>query len=829
MSSIVQDLRYGFRALLKTPGVTAAAILSLALGIGANTSIFSVVNAVLLRPLPFKDPQQLVIVDWTERSQNGEVHAIPVWSYPKFTALRERSRTFQHVAGYCRLKLPLTEAGNPEKIDLEVVSASYLPALGVNAFRGRLFTPEEDSAPGAHPVALVSHALWQRRFGSDPKLVGRNLSISNVPLTVVGILPPDFRGLSGTAEVWTPMMMAPDVMRFPGRLKQAGAHWLQVVARLKPEISFEQARSEAQIAGAQAVKAVAGSSAIPDWGVRITRLNEANIDPTLRTSLLILLAAVGFVLLIACANIANLLLARAAARESEIAIRLALGAGRGRLGRQLLTESLMLACLGGLVGLLLALWGIDTVSAFKPGNPLVFGSRQIEVPGFNPIRLDLSVLGFNVAISVATGILFGLLPAFRASRLDLSQSLRHSASGCVQGFRRMWRLSARTLLVTGEIAVAFMLLLGAGLMIRSFVNLRWQHLGFEPDHLLTLNIELPMDLSQTARTAFYGQLLARVSALPGVQSAALASVTPLMDPVDNSEMRTVEPSAARGVQTHQVAVHAASAELFRTLGVPLRKGRLLTDRDGANAPPVAVINQTAARRFWPGEDPIGKRMSLGVWEQKHPPVEVVGVVGDVKYGKIDEAVSPDVYMYYRQYQYCGYLILRTAAAPALIVPAIRREVLALDSRVPIHDVMTMEQRIAVSTTRTRFSAVLLGIFAAIALALSIVGVYGVMSYAVVRRRREIGIRIALGARNRDVLRSVMADACSLTLAGLGIGAAAAIAITRVLSSQLYGVSATDPVTLVAVAVLLAGTALTASYLPASRAMKLNPLDALRHE
>ena len=820
MSSIVQDLRCGFRALVKTPGVTAAAILSLAIGVGANTSIFSVVNAVLLRPLPFQDPQQLVAVNWAERSQGGETQAIPVWSYPKFTALRERSRTFQQVAGYCRLSLPLTEAGNPEKVDVEIVSASYLPALRVDAFRGRGFMPEEDSTPGAHPVALVSYALWQRRFGSDPKLIGRNLSISNVPLTIVGILPPGFRGLSGTAEVWTPMMMAPDVMRFPDRLKQAGTHWLQVVARIKPEFTFEQARAEARIAGDAAAR---------DWAVRIERLSDANIDRSLRTSLLILLAAVGFVLLIACANIANLLLAKAAAREKEIAIRLALGAGRGRLMRQLLIESLVLACLGGFAGLLLALWGIDTLSAFKPGNPLVFGSRQIEVPGFNPIRLDWSVLGFNLFISLATGILFGLLPAFRASRPDLCQALKEGVSGWVQGFRRRERLSPGTLLVMGEIAIAFMLLTGAGLMIRSFANLRWQRLGFEPENLLTLNVELPMALSPTARAAFYGQLLARASALPGVQSAGLASVTPLMDPVDNTVMRTVAPSGARGTQTYGISVHGASTGLFRTLGVPLLKGRLLADSDAANAPPVAVINETAARSFWPGEDPVGKRMSVDLWDEKHPPVEVVGVVGDVKYGKIDEAVSPAIYMSYRQYTWCGYLILRTAAAPASLAPAIRREVLALDRKVPINDVMTMEQRIAASTTRTRFSAVLLSIFGAMALALSVVGVYGVMSYAVARRGREIGIRVALGARERDVLRSVMTGAFSLTLTGLGIGAAAALAITRVLSAQLYGISATDPATLGAVATLLAGTALTASYVPARRAMKVSALDALRHE
>jgi len=827
MSNIVQNLRYGFRALLRTPGLSAAAILSLALGIGANTSIFSVVNAVLLRPLPFKDPQRIVVVNWTERSQNGEVQAIRVWSYPRFTDLRERSRTFQQVAGYCNLRLALTEAGNPEKVDLELVSASYLPALRVNAFRGRVFLPEEDATPGTHPVALVSHALWQRRFGSDPKTIGRTLSVNNVPLTIVGILPPGFKGLSGTAEVWTPMMMAPDVMRFPGRLKQAGAHWLQVVARLKPGISFEQARAEAQIS--RPAKAAAASSATPDWGVQIARLSEANIDPSLRTSLLILLAAVGFVLLIACANIANLLLAKAAAREKEIAIRLALGAGRGRLIRQLLTESLLLACLGGLVGLLLALWGIDTVSVFKPGNPLVFGSRQIEVPGFNPIQLDASVLAFNLVVSLATGILFGLLPAFRASRPDLSQSLKAGAFDLAQGFRRLRRFNPRTLLVTCEVALAFMLLIGAGLMIRSFANLRWQRLGFEPENLLTVGVELPMDSSPTARTAFYGQLLARASALPGVRSAALASVTPLMDPVDNTEMRTVEPSGARHPETHGVSVHAASPELFRTLGTPLLRGRLLTDRDVSNAPPVAVINETAARSFWPGEDPIGKRMSVGVWDEKHPPVEVVGVVGDVKYGQIDEAISPAMYMSYQQYYWCGYLILRTAAAPALLVPAIRREVLALDRKVPINDVLTMEQRITASTARTRFSAVLLGVFAAMALALAVVGVYGVMSYAVARRRREIGIRVALGAGERDVLRSVMAGALGLTFAGLGIGGAAALAITRVLSAQLYGVSATDPATLMAVAVLLAGTALTASYVPARRAMKLNPLDALRQE
>ncbi len=806
--------------MAKAKAFTAAAVLSLAIAIGANTSVFSVINAVLLRPLPFNDPDRLVMVNWTDGQS-----AIPFWSYPAFRVMRERSAAFEDIAGYCPFNLALTEAGNPEKIDLEFVSASFFRVLGIKPLLGRAFADVEDRTPDTHPVALVSHALWQRKFGADPRLVGRTISVNRVSLTVVGVMPESFRGLSGVADLWTPMMMTPAVMKFPRRLEMTGAFWLQAFARLKPGLTVAQARDQSLPAAALAGE-TAGARGAKPWGIQLVKMSEANVDPLLRTSLLVLFGAVVFVLLIACANVANLMMARAAAREKEIAIRLALGAARHRLVRQLLTEGLMLAAMGGIGGLLLSLWGIDTLSAFKPGNAITVAGHRMEVPGFHPVRLDIAVLAFNFAVSALTGLLFGLFPAFRFSRPELNDALKQASLARGDSSRGRRGVCPRELLVSVQVALALILLIGAGLAARSFANVRGQRLGFEPDRLLALGVDLPFDYGEDARKAFYSRLAARVQAMPGVECADTASVAPLMEPTDTTTVKTAgNPQAP----ARDMAVVAGGPALFRTLRMPVRRGRGFTARDRGGAPWVAVLNETAAGRLFGGEDPLGKRISVALFDPSHPAFEVVGVVADVKYGPLESAAAPTVYLSGLQYPSAGMLLIRTRIDPHGVAPAVRRAVAELDPQIPVYDVKTMEARLSDASARFRFSACLLGAFAVVALVLAAIGVYGVMAYSVERRVREIGIRVALGAGKRDIGVLVARDALRLTVFGLAAGLAGSLGLTRLLQGQLFGIDATDPATFAGISCTLAAAALLAACVPARKALRVEPLAAVRYE
>ena len=828
MNALLQDLRYAIRVMLKSPGFTAVAIISLALGIGANTSIFSVVNALLLKPLPYKNPEQLAQV-FREYEQTGKgVERSEIWSYPKFSALRDNNDTFAQIAAVSSQNFPVTDSDNPERLSTEIVSASYFPMLGVEAAVGRTFTPEEDQTPGAHPVAVIGHGIWQRRFGSDPNVIGRTIALNKVPLTIVGVLPEGFKGQKGTAEVWVPMMMAPQ-LTFPRRLATAFAHWTEVIGRLKPEVNLAQARSEMEIAAAKVAEALpipaqlAGK--LPFESIRLTSLKEAKLDPAIGKSFLVLFGAVGFVLLIACVNIANLLLGRSVSRQKELAIRMALGAGRRRLVRQLLTESMLLGFAGGIVGLLVALWGVEVLSTFKPAVQSQNGT-YLGVLDFGKASIDAQVLGFNILLSIITGLIFGLLPALQASRADVSDALKEGSIHFRGRSRTRVRLSPRNVLAVTEIALALVLLIGAGLMIRSFARLQSLQIGFSPDHVMTMRVELPK-YKPEAEVAFDQQLLSRIGALPGVEAATVASGTPLSN---NSAGTVMRIKGQPDGDDMSVGLHSIGPDYFKTLRVPFLRGRAFDERDRVGAKLVAIVNESAARKFWPNEDPIGKEIWVGAgWEQDQYG-EIVGVVGDVKYGKVEEAFKPQVYLPYTQpTEPASFVMVRTTNDPTQIVAAVRSEILALDSNVPIFDIRTMEERSADATSRTRFSALLLGIFSTLALVLAAIGIYGVMSYSVSGRTREIGVRMALGAQPRNVLALVMRDGIVVTVAGIALGVALALAATKVLGSQLYGVGTTDTPTFVAVSFLFAVVALAASYIPARRAMKLDPMVALRYE
>lgn len=827
MDSFAQDIRYALRAMFKSPSFTLVAIASLALGIGANTSIFSIVNELLLKPLPYKNSAGLAQV-FLETDQPGKgLTTSELWSYPKFEALRDNNDSFEQVAVVSEQNFPVTDSDNPERLRVEMVSAIYFSLLGIDAAIGRTFLQDEDRKPGESPVVIIGHGLWQRRFGSDPGVIGKTMSLNKVPLTVVGVLPPGFKGQKGTAEVWVPVMMAPQLI-FPRRLAQRFANWTEVIARLKPGISMAEAQTEMQIVSSKVREAIpvppelAGKLA--DESIKLTSLKEAKIDPAIGKSVLILFGAVGFVLLIACANIANLLLGRSAARRKEIAVRMALGASRGRLVRQLLTESVILALLGGVAGLIVALWGVEFLSAFKPAAKTQ-QSSYLGALDFSKANINAQVLAFNFLLSVVTGIIFGLVPALQGSRADVNDALKEGLGGMRERRGAFGMLGPRNALVVTEIALTLVLLIGAGLMIRSFARLQALEIGFSPDHVMSMRIELPK-YKPAAEAAFNQQLLDRIGALPGVEAASVASSTPLSS---NSAGTVLRIKGRPEDEQTPVGLHSIGPDYFKTLRVPLVKGRTFNDQDRGEKL-VAIIDEKAAKDIFPDEDPIGKQIWVGVGWERDQFGEIVGIVGNVKYANVEAAFRPQVYLPYTQpTEPASFVLARTTSDPAQITSAIRREILALDNSVPIFDIRTLDDRSADATSRTRFSAVLLGVFSALALVLAAVGIYGVMSYAVSGRTREIGVRMALGANPGNVLALVMRDGIAVTIAGLALGLIGSYGATRVLGSQLYGVETTDTVTFIAVSAILAGVALLASYIPARRAMTIDPMVALRNE
>jgi len=808
MQSLLQDLRYAFRLLAKSPAFTAIAILTLALGIGANTAIFSVVNAVLLRPLAFRNPARLVIV--AEKSPFPTIST----SYENYVDWRDQSRSFESMEATRGTGMSLTGAGEPELLLARMATAGLFPLLGVEAHMGRTFLPEEDRAGGA-PVALLSYGLWQRRFGGSREIIGKAVTLSSQPYTVVGVLPAGFQILQ-PADVFVPFKpwaaTLPDDRNWhPGII---------AVARLKPGVPREQARAE-MIGITKRLE-----QQYPDFNTGtsadVVGLQEQMVQ-NVRPALILLLGAVSLVLLIACVNVANLLLARAASRGKEVAIRTAMGAGRARVVRQLLTESVLLSLGGGLLGLFLAWASLGPLLKISAGS----------VPQVIPIELDRSVLFFTFLISLVTGLVFGIVPALRTAGLDLRGTLNENSRGSTSGpgHHRL-----RGVLVASEMALAVLLLVGSGLLLRSFSRLQDVPPGFQSDHLLVADIPL----SQTAyakpeqRYQFFDRLVERAKVLPGVRSAGAASFLPVSGGgsiihfnIAGHPPKTPHDYVAAGYRT-------VTPNYLETLGVPLLQGRLLTPADNEKTPAVAVINASMAKTHFAGENPLGKRIQLGTAPDKDvPTMEIVGVVGDVRPGL---GVDPQTEMYlpYRQADlvlpvFQLSLVLRTAASPQLQTSALRSALAEIDPNQPLVNVRTMEDNIATTVAQPRFRTWLIGIFAAVALVLAAVGVYGVMSYTVTQRTSEIGIRVTLGAQPEDVFKIVVGEGLRLALAGVGVGIVAALAMTRVLQSFLYGVSAYDPPTFFAVALLLTIVAVAASFFPARRATLVDPMVALRYE
>jgi putative ABC transport system permease protein len=809
LDTLWQDLRYGGQTLLKKPGFTAAATLTLALGIGANTSIFSVVDAVLLKPLPYREPDRLVSL--SERPPKGGANSI---SAANFLDWRNQNHSFERVAAFDEVSLNLTGVDRPEEIQGVSVSAEYFNLLGVGAAIGRTFLPEEELR-GGDGVVILSHRVWRGRFGADPGWVGRTITLNGEARQVVGVLPPDSDFDRSKAEMWIPLSFRPD---------QASRdfHFLSAIARLKPGVTLAQARADMD--GIAAGIEARFPKSNRGWGVVIAPMRDRVIGPDARRMVLTLLCAVGFILLVACANVANLTRARGAGRQKEVAIRAAIGAGRPRLIRQFLTESVLLSATGGAVGLLLGLWLI----ALFNSSP-----NWLSLPTVNRVALDHRALLFTLGVSLLTGMVFGAAPAWQAASPDLNETLKEGGRGAGSGRSRL-----RSLLVVSEVALALVLLIGAGLLIRSLWSLLQVKPGFSPDHVLTMRISLPgKKYSEASQIrAFFQEAQTRVQSAPGVQEAGLVQGLPLLGWNFGMpfaiEGRRVQDTADRPPTHFQMI----SPSYFSVMGIPILKGRNLTEQDRPGSPPVALINQTLARRYFADQEPIGKRLLIETIipgrREFGPPTawEIVGVIGDVKVSGLDAGGSSEVYVPFSQSPLSGsYLVARTKDDPAKLVNVIQQEIHAVDKDQPMTEVRSMGQVMAETFAGRRSSVGLVGAFAAIALALAAVGIYGVISYTVAQRSREIGLRMALGANSGEVFRLAVKQALALTLVGVAIGLAGALALTRVMQGLLFGVSPTDPVTFGLIPFLITGVALAASYLPARRAASVDPLVALRAE
>jgi putative ABC transport system permease protein len=811
MESMLQDLRFGFRMLARKPAFTIVAALTLALGIGANTAIFSVVNTALLRPLPYKAADQLMIV-WEDGSKYGFPKDTPAPA--NFIDWRDQNTVFESMAAIADNTFNLTGAGEPEKIEGQRVSASFFPLLGAEPLLGRFFLPEEDQ-PAAARVVIISYGLWQRRFASDPDIAGKPLTLNDQSYTVVGVTQKDFRSPDPYQVAQEENALYVPIAFDSNEASNRGGHYLIVYARAKPGVSVNQAQAEMDTIAARLQQQYPETNM--SIGATVVSLREQLVGD-IRPALLILLGAVGFVLLIACANVANLLLARAVARQKEIAIRAALGATRRRLVGQMLTESLLLSALGGAAGLLLAWFGLRLLSALLPPN----------LSQASGVAIDATALGFTFLISLLTGAFFGLAPALQSSKPDLNETLKEGGKGSSSGGRS--RL--RNLLVVSEVALALVLLIGAGLLINSFLRLRNVDPGFNPNNLLTMKVVLPRSkyADDAKRIAFYDELLQRVESLPGVESAGLITNLPLIFHGNNAGV-TIEGRPEPPPDEIPIAiVRAISPSYFRAMGIPLRSGREFNRQDAPDAPGAIIVSETAARVFWPGEDPIGKRLKMGSFNSDDPWLSVVGVAKDVRQFELDIEPKPQVYFPYTQSGYFAPdLMARVAGNPLSLAAAVRSEVWAIDKDQPVSNISTMDLIMAESLARERFNVVLLAIFGAVAMALAAIGIYGVMSYAVTQRTREIGIRMALGASSGEVLKLVVGQGAKLVSAGVAIGIVSAFALTRLMESLLFSVSATDPATFAIISAALAAVALIASYIPARRATKVDPMVALRYE
>ena len=826
LETFLQDLRFGLRMLRKNPGFSLIAALSLALGIGANTAIFSLLDALLLKPLPIKQPEQLVIVATESSSQSGL--GVPSFSYPFFRELRDKNAVFSGMFAHDVAPMSMSGGGQTERVLGELVSGNFFSVLGVSARLGRVFSEADDQAPGAHPVAVISYNFWQRRFGADPQIVGQMISLNGYPFTVVGVAAQGFHGVEvGVApDVRIPILMDGQVRPSPGPpiFERRGTTWLRVMARLKPDISVAQAQAATdtvfQIFRAPDISKIKGDS--PDariWKSIRIQLNSAktgasSLSRQFAQPLIVLMCLVGVVLLIACLNVANLLLARATLRQKEIAVRLALGAGRLRLARQLLTEGFLLSALGGALGLIFARWGTAMLLGFLP---------QGRIPTVLEIKPDLRMLSFTLGVTLLTGLLFSLAPALQATRPNLIPALKHET--VVVGGARRWEL--RRLLVILQVALSLVLLIGAGLFARSLRNLRAVDDGYNADQIITLALDPAQSGYKLEQLrSFYSQLSEGVATLPGVKTTAYTRNLPMSGNYSRFGIE-VEGYQPRPGEEMAVLLNQVGPQFFATFGTPLLRGREFNAQDTPESPKVVIVNDCLARYFFGAENPLGRRITL----ENYKDLEIVGVVADAKYRNLKEAAPQTAYIPFSQYSALiqRTLCVRAAGNASALVAAIRGEVRSLDPNLPVFNVKTFAEQINESVSRERLVALLSSFLGLFALLLAALGLYGVMAYAVACRTREIGIRMALGARAGNALWLVLRETLLLALIGIALGLPAALISTRLTKELLFGLSPNDPLTIALATLVMIAIAALAGYLPARRAAQVDPLISLRHE
>src|SRR5687767_14215779 len=800
MDTLFRDIRYGLRGLLKRPGFTAIALVALALGIGANTAIFSLVNEVVLRPLPYPEPDRLVWV-WGNFPGGNRASVSP----PDYLDFRSQNKTFEQFAATVSTTAPatLTGGGEPERLNASVVSGNYFQTLGVTPMLGRGFSLDNEKS-GNDQVTILSHELWQKRFGGNPGIVNQRINLDSKSFEVIGVMPKDIT-FPQTADLWVPLNFDRDE-----EMKVRAAHFLRPLGRLKPGVTVAQAQTDTDAIAAQLAQQFPNSN--NGWSLRLEPLRERLIGNS-KTSLFILFGAVGFVLLIACANVANLLLVRATARQKEVALRTALGASRFRIVRQLMTESLLLALIGGVLGALLAAWGIDL---------LVTLTRE-SIPPTATVKIDSTVLGFTFLTSLITGLLFGVVPAFRTAKLNLSDALKEGAKSSEATFRNR----TRSLLVVFESALAVVLLIGAGLLIRSLIALENTNPGFEADNVLTMRVDLSRGKYDTPEksAAFFQDLEQRLNALPGVETVGMINGLPLSGTRNDTQFVVEGRPAVKPGEEFNADFRSVNHNYFQALQIPLLRGRNFTEQDVRDSAKVIVVSEQLVNTVFPNEEALGKRLQMVIDDDQY---EIVGIVGGIRDRAVEFQPYQTIYIPSRSWGWFN-VALRMQGDPMSLVPAIRKEVQAIDPEQPIATLRTMEEWVSRATATPRYRTALLGLFAGLAMILAATGIYGVMSYSVAQRTHEIGVRMALGARHRDVLRLVVSQGMLLVVVGLGIGLVAAFGLTRLMASLLFGVTAKDPLTFAAVAGLLAVVAFIACYIPARRATKVDPLTALRYE
>jgi putative ABC transport system permease protein len=808
MDSLLRDLKFSVRSLLKHPGFTTVVVLTLALGIGANTTIFSTVDALILHPFSFPNQDRLVVV-WEQNRAVGNVRGAVAPG--NFTEWRDQNQVCEQLVAIQQKSFDVSDGSHPERFPGYGVTLGFFEALGVRAAQGRTLLPE-DSEPGREQVVVLKHSFWQQHLGADPGIVGKTINLNRKQFTVVGVMPADFNYPYNGGEMWTPLVFDRDEQ------KERGDHYLRVIGLLKPGISVIQAQSGLQAIAQRAQQQFPVTNSGRDASV-VTLTDDAVRGA--RTGVPILMGAVIFVLLIACANVANLLLVRAASRQRETAVRLALGARRSNLIRQALTESALLGLLGGALGLLISIWAI---AALAHGIPEGFSKF---IPGWGHLGINFTVLAFTFGLSMLAGMVAGLAPVWHSTRTNLNESLKaggRSDSGTSSHNR------LRSVLVISEVALSLVLLIGAGLMVRSFVEMLRADLGIKPENVLALQVSLPKETyeDKSKQLAFYDQLQTRVRSLPGVVKAGAVNIVPFSSGNQSSNFQIVgRPPFTQG-QEPDAQIRVATPEYFEAIGTALRRGRLFNAQDDANAARVILINEAFARRFLPSQEPIGQRLNFGGSEKETQ--EIIGVVADVKNDDLDEAVDPIAYSPYAQNVWLSMnLVVRATQDPTRLASAVRSEVQALDPNLPVSNIKPVRQMIDERISPKRLMTYILGVFALIALLLASVGIYGVMSYAVTQRTREIGVRMALGAQAVDVLKLVIKNGMTMALVGVAIGLAGAYALTRLLANLLFKVTPTDLVTFAAVSISLIVVALIACYVPARRATKVDPLVALRYE